>query len=488
MKKAGLYIHIPFCEKKCIYCDFNSYPGCSAKVQSGYFDALESEIEAFCGAVSEEIRVGGDCEICSDNYGECVSGGKREDYESGCEREGHESGCEREDREEHIFADTLFIGGGTPSAADPAQIERIMRIVRSKTLCDENLRGKTLNSEIMREGFLKDVRLLSDDAEVTIEINPGTVTYDALVRYKKAGINRISMGVQSMNDNELAFLGRIHSVRDARKCFEMSRKAGFDNINIDLIFGFPGMSIESWRETLENVIEMRPEHISFYSLQIEEGTPLYNMFRNGEVEQIPEEDDRKMYHLAEKMLKSAGYIHYEISNAALPGKECKHNLKYWNMTSYIGFGTSAHSYINGRQSSCLGRLFDRKFKKAEPQSAGKSLISAVKSFRYYNEDDIDAYIRRQAGHRYNPINISPNMLDDEMTDAIFTGLRLMEGIDMKSLDHAFNGIFHDRFGNEVHKLLEEGMLCEEQGKIRLTGVGRDLSNYVIGRLINCADE
>ena len=521
MKRAGLYIHIPFCVKKCIYCDFNSYPGCPAEVQSGYFDALEAEIRAFYDELAEELCFGGegwkcepsgDCAECEDggegwkcepsgDCAECEDGGGSENNEDVGETGKCEDVSENGNSEdgggsvEYVFADTLFIGGGTPSAVDTALIEHIMETVRRK--------------KYFAESKFKCVKLLSDDAEVTIEINPGTVTSDALLRYKKAGINRISIGVQSMNDKELEFLGRIHSADEAKRCFKMARDAGFENINIDLIFGFPGMSIESWKKTLEIVIDMHPEHISFYSLQIEEGTPLYSMFRNGEINQISEEADREMYHLAEQMLESAGYVHYEISNAALPGKECRHNIKYWNMSSYVGFGVSAHSYVNGRRTPYLSRILNNKIDNAaleddaaalrkdgaasEDDAAALRSGDATQSFRYYNEDEIDLYINRLTGHKfktgreYNPQNVSYNMPSDELTDAIFTGLRLAEGLDFGLLERTFGKKLCYKLENEIKKLLGERLMNEQNGRLRLTHNGRDLSNYVIGRLINCVE-
>lgn len=398
--EAGLYIHIPFCARKCIYCDFYSVAGVSVGQKADYFRALKREIELFRQEAERKTA----------------------------------------DRGRSWFADSLFLGGGTPSAAGPDLIEDLMKCVN-------------------RPSF-SGIRLLSENSEITMEANPGTVTYEDLIRYRKAGINRLSIGVQSMKDEELRFLGRIHSAEDARCCISDARKAGFENISVDLIFGFPGHTVSSWKETLHCALDMKPSHISVYSLQIEEGTPLYRMFRRDEVEEVPDEENREMYHVAVDILRHRGYEMYEISNASLPGRACRHNLKYWSMRDYVGFGASAHSYRHGA--------------------------------RYYNEDDISSYIgRMRDACVYERRNERKNTMEDERGDAIFTCLRRKEGLNLKWFDSLFfrgeESSFLEKYGKAIRPFLEDGSLILErggEGRLRFSEKGVDLSNYIIGRILS----
>lgn len=379
----GIYVHIPFCLSKCIYCDFVSYAGCSIKQQRRYFDALIREaalVKSLCAAPAHR-------------------------------------------------PDTIFIGGGTPSSVDASLMTELLNV-------------------LPRRG----------DAEITIECNPAAVPGEGLLRYRAAGINRLSMGVQSFNDSELGFLGRAHSAGQAELSFAAARRAGFDNINLDLIFGFPGQTLKSWRDTLKKAVSLEPEHISFYSLQIEEGTPLYEKFKRCEINQISDELNREMYHEAATYLKSSGYLHYEISNAAKPGRECRHNLKYWSMVPYIGIGASAHSF-DGRR-------------------------------RFYNPEGLAEYeVAVDEKCLRNDITAAAaaeeNTFTDSVTDYIFTGMRLTEGLD--------RGLFYDMFGMDIaampglgeklRRLEAEGLLELTEKKLRFTAAGLDISNYIIGELM-----
>ncbi len=396
-KQPGIYIHIPFCVRRCIYCDFYSVAEASDDMKKSYFRSLQKEILLFREEIGKEIDAGGG----------------------------------------NWFADSLFLGGGTPSAAGPDLIEELMRCVKSRSA----------------DGRI----LLSENSEITMEVNPGTVTYEDLRRYRNAGINRLSIGVQSMNDGELRFLGRIHSAADAVRCVSDARRAGFYNISVDLIFGFPGHTQDSWRRTLYRILEMEPPHISLYSLQIEEGTPLYRMFRADEVEQVADGINRAMYHDAVDILESRGYQMYEISNASLPGHACRHNLKYWSMCDYAGFGASAHSYRKGA--------------------------------RYYNEQDIVSYIRRLTASRsYMRQNVTVNTEEEERGDAVFTCLRRREGMDLSWFDSRFAGreklSFLERYGKKAEPFLRDGSLILEEGRLRFSRKGVDISNYIIGRLLS----
>lgn len=363
MKKLGIYVHIPFCRQKCLYCGFYSKAGSTDEEQKDYIEELLEDICAY-----------------GQRYGRS--------YE----------------------VDTVFIGGGTPSLPDPDLIGRVCRS--------------------LSENFSIDA-----DAEITLETNPGTLTAGRLRDYRNFGINRLSMGVQSLDNRILKTLGRIHTAEEFLENFNLAREAGFDNINLDLMFAVPGHTMEIWENTLERVLELSPEHISFYSLQIEEGTPFYQLFRDGDIEQIPDETDRLMYHRAIARLKEAGYVHYEISNAAKPGYQCRHNLKYWSMDEYLGIGSSASSYIDG--------------------------------VRFTEPPDPEFHI---------------NTREDDMSEFVFTGLRKTCGIDLKQFEKRFSQNFWQVYGDRKEELAEffrEGKLIEEAGRLRLSEEGIDISNAVM---------
>ena len=379
-KTTGVYVHIPFCVRKCNYCDFLSFAGDEA-VKERYVDMVCSEIEAYC-------------------------------------------------RDRSITADTVFIGGGTPSVLKPKLIERLMDAVRT--------------------GFS-----LTEDCEMTIEANPGTVDGEKAEVFKSSGINRISLGVQSMDDDLLRRLGRIHSRKDFLKTYELLRNKGFDNINTDLMFSLPGQNFEKWKNTLEETADLKPEHISFYSLIIEEGTPFYEEWKKGSLEEISDDDDRKMYHFASEMLNEKGYVHYEISNAALPGRESKHNLKYWSMEEYAGFGLGAHSFVEG--------------------------------VRYENTRDMEEYLKLYAKapdlweERYNVIN--RNTVKDNAEEFVFTGLRKLEGIYKDDFAKLVGNDIYDIYSKEINKMVNEGLLKDHGSRIALTKKGIDISNYVMREFI-----
>ena len=272
----ALYIHIPFCKQKCLYCDFPSYQGIEHSIGS-YIDCLKKEIEMTSGACK--------------------------DYK----------------------VTTIYIGGGTPSYIDARHIEGILEVCRK-------------NFEI------------DPDAEISMESNPGTLTKENLLIYKNAGVNRISIGLQAAQNKILKTLGRIHDFKEFEEGYYLARQAGFSNINIDLMLGLPGQTFEDWQETLEKACSLKPEHISAYSLKLEEGTPFYNKYyKEDALELPPEEIERDMYHYAVNFLGEKGFEHYEISNFAKEGLECKHNLVYWKRGPYIGLGLGAHSFFEGKR-------------------------------------------------------------------------------------------------------------------------------------------
>ncbi|HCA69983.1 MAG TPA: coproporphyrinogen III oxidase, partial [Lachnospiraceae bacterium] len=276
-EELGLYVHIPFCVKKCDYCDFLSAPA-TEEMKKNYIRALLSEIRSYKG--------------------------KTNGY----------------------TVPTVFIGGGTPSAIPASDIEKIM--------------------EEIWDTFLVD----SDRLEATIEVNPGTVTREKLLAYQRAGINRLSFGLQSTDDRELKMLGRIHSYEEFKDNYELAREAGFHNINIDLMSSLPGQTVQTWENSLRTVTALKPEHISAYSLIIEEGTPFYERYGKGALHQgeLPEEEtDRLLYHRTKELLEESGYHRYEISNYARAGYECRHNSSYWIGTEYLGLGLGASSLFGG---------------------------------------------------------------------------------------------------------------------------------------------
>lgn len=266
----GLYLHVPFCEKKCSYCDFYSIESMT-------------HIERFTDVLLQEIAL-------------------------------------RKPQYDGTSVTSVFFGGGTPSLLTPEAIARINTALRSAFD-------------------------ISDNAEWTMECNPGTVTLERLVAYRSAGINRLSFGVQSFTASELEFLDRIHDAHQAEQAMALARSAGFDNVNMDLMFAVPGQTIETLTHNLERMIALQPDHVSAYSLIYEQGTPLYTKLKKGLVQPLPEETDVEMYKLVIETLRAAGYEQYEVSNFAKPSRQCQHNLTYWHAEQYLSFGPSAHGFI-----------------------------------------------------------------------------------------------------------------------------------------------
>lgn len=405
----GIYIHIPFCVRKCPYCGFLSAPVCDEAELAAYKARLVDEINSWDG---ERRHLGAE----------------------GCKLDEESANTARR-------VDSIFIGGGTPSIMPIEYIAEILSVVNNKFY-------------------------VMPDCEITMEANPGTLTEEKLVELsqipmtKTVGINRLSIGVQSFDDDVLKTLGRIHTAEEAVEAFKMARSAGFTNINIDLMFGIPQQTMKQWTDTLEKAIALNPEHISFYSLQIEEGTPYYKKFMAGDFDELPEEVDRDMYHTAIRILKDAGYKHYEISNAAKPGFECRHNLKYWTGQEYIGFGDSASSYI-----------------RADAIADGSKAIES-------------SYI---GGMRYTMMNgektdVHVNSKFDDMSEFAFTGLRLTRGINYGEFKSRFGIDFRDAFfdrWNDLREFFDSGALKEyvsnegEPASLVITEKGIDISNRIM---------
>ena len=274
----GLYVHIPFCMKKCSYCDFNSYAMCS-------FDIPEVSIKRYMEALLREV------EIRSDAVGQIGA-----------------------------QVVTVYLGGGTPTCLPEDSLLSLL-------------------------GEISQAFPVAHNAEVTVECNPRTIDYRKLKALRDSGVTRLSIGIQSLDDRLLARLGRIHDASDSIEVFHLARKAGFRNLNIDLIYGIPGQTMKDWEQTLDLAVGLEPEHISAYGLMLEEGTPLWDEVRAGTIEPCDEDLEIAMYYLAKDKLNLAGYEHYEISNFARPEYRCRHNIIYWKLEPYISLGAGAHSYV-----------------------------------------------------------------------------------------------------------------------------------------------
>ncbi len=402
-RKAGLYIHIPFCVKKCNYCAFLS------------FDAESSPRREYTEALIREIQL----------RGETL---RQRDTEQG----------------RTTTVDTVYIGGGTPSVLDISQMRDIVHAVRSSFRIDE-------------------------DAEITLEANPGTlgirdgVTLAKLQAYRYMGINRLSMGVQSMDNDRLHFMGRIHTAENVTREMKLIRQKGFDNVNLDLMFSIPGESTEDALDDLRKILDLRPEHISCYSLQLEEGTPFYEMAERGEFEEVSDEEDRATYHRICAMLRDAGYEHYEISNFArvtdskVSPYRSRHNSRYWDMSDYIGLGLGASGFVDG--------------------------------VRYRNIDDIEEYIRvfggGPEGGTIPVLEEHVNTEFDTISEAVFTGLRRREGVRYHDLGLT-EAEFWERFSDarqEAEDYSRRGLLIIDREGLRLTEEGIDISNGIMSLFV-----
>lgn len=373
MRTLGLYIHIPFCLRKCGYCNFVSYPGRLA------------DADRYTAALLDEMRL----------YANVL---------------------------ENRLIDTVFIGGGTPSLLAPAQAERLMNGIRALRLCA--------------------------DPEITIEANPETLDADKLSAYRAMGVNRLSMGLQTHDDALLRRIGRGHTWRVFAAAFETASRY-FQDISADVIFALPGQTIGSFAETLRRLTGLHPPHISAYALKLEEGTPLAASFAGAD-----EETDRAMYHLAVNRLGEAGYTHYETSNFAKPGRECRHNLKYWTGGEYLGLGAAAYSFL-----------------------AGGGPV------RFGNVTDIDAYFAHiEKGQR--PVAETDRLnAADVLTEYIMLRLRLKSGIEFADYQSRFGTRFEDDFAPALQTTLRAGLVTADGAGIYPTLKGFDLQNALIGEYI-----
>lgn len=328
---------------------------------------------------------------------------------------------------------SIYIGGGTPSYIDSIYIVEILSELKEKLKC--NL-------------------IEFKDIEITIEVNPGTVDTKKLNDYKKSGINRLSIGLQSTKNDILKKIGRIHTYQEFLEIYKLARETGFKNINIDLMIGIPGQKIGDLKNTLQDIIKLKPEHISVYSLIIEENTPIEKMLENGEIK-LPDEDlERNMYWYVKNTLELNGYNHYEISNFAKLGKESRHNLNCWNQEEYIGFGVAAHSYLNG--------------------------------IRFSNTINVEEYIQHLENNRKEEnIQIEESQsLEDKKNEFMMLGFRKIQGVDIARFKEKFidNPIFLYR--EKLNKLVEEGLIEVDLNHIKLTNKGIDLANLVFEKFVD----
>ncbi len=390
----ALYVHIPFCQTKCPYCDFNTYSRIEPLMPS-YVAALRREIEAW-GQFFGDSRP---------------------------------------------FLRTVFFGGGTPSYL-PA--EDIVSIVSA-----------------IRETFE-----VAPDAEVTLEANPGDFTPSKLSAYLDCGINRLSIGVQSLSDRLLQALGRRHSAADAIEAYRMAYDAGFENVSIDLMYGLPHQTIEDWRDTLDGALALSPRHISMYCLTLEEGTPLEAWVRTGKVPEPDPDLAADMYLMAQDAMRQSGYRHYEISNWAIPGFESRHNLTYWRNQPYLGVGPGAHSYL----PPC--RFFNLKPPREYISRMQELAIAAQPHSRIFAE-----------AIRNMPVVADVEEIDRklEMAETLMMGLRLDDGVSVADFVHRFGETPAHVYGDTIAELTSLGLLETADGCLRLTPRGRILGNEVFRR-------
>ena len=378
MERFGIYIHIPFCVKKCSYCDFVSF--CSdEKIWEQYTNAVVCEIE------NKKI-------------------------------------------ENPKKVTTIYIGGGTPSLIPENYIVKIINTVKSRFKIEES-------------------------AEITIEVNPGTVTEKKLVAYKNVGINRISIGLQSAEDRILKLIGRIHNYQTFLSTYNLTRNIGFENINVDLMLAIPTQTKGELLNTLNKVIELKPNHISLYSLIVEENTEIKKALEVGKLEYVDEKVEREMYWKTKRILEKNGYFHYEISNFAKRGFESKHNMDCWNQEEYIGFGIAAHSYINNKRFSNISNL--------------EEYIKNI------NEENFEKNIELHENQTKQ----------DKMKEYMMIGLRKIGGISISEFERRFriSPLFYFRF--EIDKLVKENLLEVDLDYIKLTKKGLDFANIVFEEFI-----
>ena len=378
----SLYIHIPFCLRKCAYCDFPSWADTGIPLEE-YVDGVVREMELRSALLAEPP-----------------------------------------------VAETLYLGGGTPSLLPPDLVSRLVGTSRSR-------------------------HALTADAEVTLEANPGTVTPEKLAGYRDAGVNRLSLGVQSFDDRMLTLLGRVHTAQEARATVAAARAAGFDNIGLDLIHSLPGQTPEEWREELQQAVTLGPEHLSAYGLTVEEGTPFHLLRQEGRLP-LPDDDaGALMYRMTADILTAAGYEQYEIANFALPGRRSRHNQVYWRREPYLGFGAAAHSFLG---NPAFGR-------------------------RWRNPHDPAEYLRVLAAGRLPEEDVAVLTRREAMAETFFLGLRTTNGVDTERFRETFGESVEQAYGPEIARLIEAGLLERHGSRLFIAAPRLVLSNQVLVKFV-----
>ena len=380
---VSLYIHIPFCKRKCDYCDFLSFCEKDNLIPE-YIKCLNYELKSVANNLKEN--------------------------------------------DDDIMIKTIYIGGGTPSYINALYIQELLETIRTRYSLTKNI-------------------------EITIEINPGTVDENKLLLYKNSGINRLSIGLQSTHNNLLKQIGRIHTYKEFEQAYNIVRNIGFDNINIDIIIGLPNQTIQDIGETINKLLKLNPEHISIYSLIVEENTQLYNNIKQN-VYVLPDEKlEREMYWLVKKRLEDNGYIHYEISNFAKPNFYSNHNISCWNQEEYFGFGVSSHSYVD--------------------------------NIRFSNINNIEEYINNCQLNKLENNFVFHEKLDymEKMKEHILLGFRKLQGIDKNCFEEQFKIDIYRIFSNELKKLKEQNLVLDNNKFIKLTEKGIDLANLVFREFV-----
>ena len=419
---AGLYIHIPFCESRCIYCGF--YSTTSLKLRDDYVDALckEMELRPIPSAL-----------------------GARESIE------------------------TIYLGGGTPSQLTGSQLIRLFEAIRKNYLPDGFQDGL---SNGFQDELPNEQKVLCPKMEITMECNPDDVTEEFCETLQQLPVNRVSMGAQTFSDHRLRFLHRRHNAAEVRTAIERLRRIGIRNISIDLMFGFPNETLTDWQSDIDAAIQLGVEHISAYSLMYEEGTALYRMLEQGKIEEIDEETSLQMYELLISRLTEAGYEHYEISNFARPGKRSRHNSSYWHEIPYIGIGAAAHSYKRSDKNG-------ESVKNGENDETGSlSACSPLEAIRSWNVDDIREYISR-INQGELPSESETLDLNTRYNDLITTALRTSDGINIKKMEQEFGTELAKKMMQEAEKHMARGLMKITNGKLLLTHQGLYISDDVM---------
>lgn len=397
MKDIGLYIHIPFCKRKCCYCDFVSFSNSEEKIEE-YIDCLICEIKEVAENVKFQFQ---------QKKGDLVN------------------------------VRSIYIGGGTPSYIDSKYIKQILNTIRN-------------SYDFVMAGLIDKQEQFP---EITIEINPGTVTEEKLLDYKNSGVNRISIGMQATQDRLLTQLDRIHSYQEFEMTYHLTRKVGFENINIDFMFGLPNQTLDDVKESLQKIKILNPEHVSVYSLIVEDGTTLSKQIEEGIMKLPDERLERTMYWTIKNFLEENGYKHYEISNFAKPNKESRHNLDCWNQKEYFGFGVAAHSYVDNVRFSNITDLnsYIENYKHNEPE----------KNFVFHEKEN---YL-------------------DTMKEYLLLGFRKIKGVSKRDFENKFQLPIESIFKLELEELRGKDLILENEDFYYLSDKGIDLANLVFEKFV-----